>query len=187
MPPTQPRPPRRRRRRAGATLAIAGVLAFGLAGCSGDTPDVAALGDLDVAESLDTQLGAVGIIGDPGSLDCADVDIGVGASVDCTFTSSGQPVGLTAEVTSVDGSRIGFDVSTQAQAVPADVLGASVAARAGKELGAAIDSAECSGELAPTVGESTTCPLASGSETRDVTVTVSAVDGGQIDYTLDAA
>ncbi|WP_300010886.1 DUF4333 domain-containing protein [Pseudonocardia sp.] len=163
-------------------LAIVGVLALG--GCGGETPGA---GGVDVTEHLDAQLGSVGIVADPGSLACDDVDLGVGASVGCTFTAGGQPVGLTAEVTSVEGSGVGFDVSTQARPVPAEVLGTTVATRAGQQLGAAIDSAECAGELAPTVGESTSCTLTSGAETRDVTVTVTGVDGGRLDYTLDAA
>ncbi|MCF7553821.1 DUF4333 domain-containing protein [Pseudonocardia sp. WMMC193] len=90
-------------------------------------------------------------------------------------------------MSSVEGSTVEFEVATQAKPVPADVLARSVASHAGQQLGSAIDGAECTGGLEPQVGQSATCTLKNGTETKAVTATVTAIDGGRVEYSVGAA
>lgn len=173
------------------------AVALALTGCSGSgspnsletdvTGVTGVTGPTGGAEVLAPDLGQIGVSVDPGSLECAEAELTQGASVACTFTANGQPVGLTALVKSVDGSKVEYEISTEAKPVPAAVLADAVKARVGQELGSAASSATCVGDLNPETGASTTCTIKKDSESRDVVVEVESIDGGQINYTIGAA
>lgn len=142
----------------------------------------------DVQDALALGIGAVGITFDPDSLACSSSDdVSEGALVECDFTLNGQPVGLVAEILGVDGTKIEFDVRTEARPVPADVLAGAVATRANQQLGGTDASATCTDELAPTVGTTVTCTVTAGGDELAVEIVVDAVEGGRIDWRMQSS
>jgi hypothetical protein len=165
------------------TLAVAGLvvaLGTGLAGCSSTVPKE------DVASAIGGQLTAQGT--PAGQVTCPeDLNAEVGETVRCEFTVDGQPVDAVAKVTSIEGDRANFDITTEARPVAKDLLSQKVGEQVAQQLGVQLDSTECSGDLQPQVNDSVTCTVSSAGETLDVLVTVTSVDGGLINYSLEEA
>lgn len=174
-----------------ATALLGAGLVVLLAGCSGGTdtgPDTASGPAVDVVTQVGEQLETSGLAADPGSLTCnGTLPAQVGATVRCSFTAEGQPVDLVARAGSVNGSAIGVEVTTEARAVPKAVLEAAVTDRVNLASGSTVASTVCDGDLAPTVGASTTCTVSSGGLTRPVRVAATSVDGGSVSYSIDNA
>jgi hypothetical protein len=166
-----------RRTLAAAGLAVA--LGAGLAGCSSTVPKD------DVAAAIDQQLVGQGIT--TGGVICPeDLDAEVGKSVRCEFTVEGQPVDAIATVTSLQGDQANFDITTEARPIAKALLDEKIAEQVAQELQTTVDGADCGGDLQPTVGDAVTCTVSGGGESIDVQVTVTQVDGGLINYSLEA-
>lgn len=171
--------------RAGRMLAIVGAvgaLALGAAGCSG------AVAKDQVAAAVMGELQKKNITIDNNTVTCPeDLKAEVGQTARCTFTTDGQPVDVVAKVSSVSGSTVNYEISTEARPVAKAVLEKEVAKQVGQQSGATIDSTTCKGDLAPQVGQSVECTVTGGGETLDVKATVSKVDGGLVNFVIEAA
>lgn len=161
---------------AGASVA----LTLGLAGCSGAVPKD------DVAAQIRVELDRSGV--PTGAVSCPqDLKAEVGQTLRCTFETDGQPVDAVATITSIEGDLARYDVTAEARPVPRELLQRRIGEAVGQETGATIDSTDCSADLLPTVGEAVTCTVNSGTESVPITVTVTTVDGGEVDYSFERA
>jgi hypothetical protein len=151
------------------------VVVLGLAACSGAVPKD------DVATSISGKLAEQNIQAQ--SVTCpADLKAEVGASVRCEFLVDGQPVDAVATVSSVDGSTAHFDITTEARPIPKALLERKLTDEVGKQAGVAIESTVCTGDLQPQVGQQVGCTVSAQGESLDLDVIVTAVYGGQVDY-----
>lgn len=176
------------------TLLACGGLLLGVTACGdSETRDSAASdtsttsGAEDTVIALDAQLADIGLVADPGSLACEDTPATEGATLNCEFTSAGQPTGLDAKVVAVDGPSTEFEIVTHPRPIPVDLLATTVSTDVGNSLGVVVDSTECDGDLQPEVGQIATCTITLGQDSLKGTVTVTAVNGGQVDYAIDQA
>ena len=166
--------------RLGRVLAATGAAAaivIGLAACTGSVPKA------DVASSISTQLTAKNIKAE--NVNCpADLVAEVGQSVRCEFVVDGQPVDAIAKVTSINGSTANFDITTEARPVSKALLERKIGTEIGTQTGATIASTVCDGDLQPQVGQKVGCAVTAQGEPEvlKLDVTVTAVDGGAINY-----
>lgn len=160
---------------AGITTALVlGPIACGTAVLSKDT----------VASSVQTQLQGKGVQVE--NMKCpSDLEAVVGRSMRCEFTTGGQPVDAVVTVTSVEGTTARYDVHTEARPVAKALLSQKVAELIGQQAGVTVDSSTCSGDLPPTVGGTVSCSLRSGTDTADFTVTVTSIDGGLVNFSIE--
>jgi hypothetical protein len=168
-------------RRSGALIVVAAGLVVGLGACSNVVPKD------DVASVVGTELQKQGVTIDAGVTCPEDLEAEVGRSIRCEFTSEGQPVDAVASVTSVQGDQANFDIVTEARPIPQALLAQKVGDQISQDAGVALDSSSCAGDLQPRVSESVICTLTGGGETVDFKVTVTAVDGGAINYSIEQA
>jgi hypothetical protein len=160
-------------------LVVTAAIALGTGACSSVVPKD------DVASAAGTELQKKGVTIDAGVTCPGDLDAEVGKTVRCEFTSDGQPVDAVASVTSVDGGKANFDIATEARPIPQALLERKIGEQIGQNAGVVIENSACTGDLPPRVSESVTCTLTSGGEIVDFTVTVTAVDGGAINYSVE--
>jgi hypothetical protein len=165
------------------TLAVAGLvvaLGAGLAGCAGSVPKD------DVASAIGGKLTEQGIAA--GQVTCPeDLEAEVGKTVRCEFVVDEQPVDAVATVTSVQDGQANFDITTEARPVAKALLDRKVAEQVAQQFAVEVDGADCSGDLQPQVNDSVTCTVSGGGESIDLLVTVTAVEGGLINYQLEQA
>ncbi|WP_214407764.1 DUF4333 domain-containing protein [Pseudonocardia lacus] len=167
-------------RRSLAAVGLAVVLGGGLAGCAGSVPKD------DVASAIDGKLAEQNIGAD--AVTCPeDLPAEIGKSVRCEFVVDGQPVDAIATVTSIQGDQANFDITTEARPIAKALLDEKIAEQVAQELQTQVDGADCSGDLAAEVGKSVTCTVTGGGESIDLNVSVTSVDGGLINYTLEQA
>ncbi|MET0188450.1 MAG: DUF4333 domain-containing protein [Pseudonocardia sediminis] len=160
----------------------AGALVLSTSACTSQVPRA------DVASTIATQFTAKGVPIDGGTVLCAeDLPAEIGRSITCEFTSDGQPVGAVATVSAVEGDTAKFDVVTQARAIPSAVLAKKVDAIVTDQVGVEVQTATCSGDLQPSTGATAPCTITSDGESMDVVTTVTQVDGGEVNFSIDAA
>jgi hypothetical protein len=114
-----------------------------------------------------------------------DLEAVVGRTTRCEFTTGGQPVDAVIAVTSVEGSTARYDVRTEARPVASALLGEKVAQFLLEQADIAVDSSNCAGDLQPTVGSSVSCDVTAGAESAEFAVTVTSVDGGLINFSIE--
>ncbi len=166
--------------RAVAAAATAAALMLALAACGSVLPKD------QVASTIGTELGKQGIQAE--NVTCPeDLQAEVGKSLRCEFTTGGQPVDVVATVTSIQGDTANYDIKTEARPIAKALLAKKVGEQVGQQAGVTVDSTDCAGDLQPKVGESTKCTVKAGAEVVDFEVTVTAVDGGQINYSINTA
>ena len=159
-----------------ATVAAAAIV-IGLSACTGSVPKA------DVASSISQKLTEKNIAAQ--NVTCpADLVAEVGQSLRCEFTVDGQPVDVVAKVTSIDGSTANYDITTEARPVAKALLESKLSTEIGKQAGVTIASTVCDGDLQPQVGQKVGCAVTAQGEpdVLNLDVTVTAVDGGAINY-----
>jgi hypothetical protein len=164
-----------------AAVAVAAGVALGATACSVSVSKT----DLEtnVASTLTQQIPGLGPVTCPG-----DLAGEVGATITCeTTTSDGQPIGAVVTVTSVDGSTVNYNVETEARPVSQDLLAKKVQELVEPQLGVPVDSLTCDGALQPTMGATQTCAVAAAGNNIPLKVTVTNVDGGLINFSVEEA
>lgn len=170
----------RRYGRVGVACGAAAAVMLALAGCS----TTVAKADVETAIKAEIDKAVPGA----GPVTCPnDLDAKPGTVLRCEFAVDGQPVDAVATVTSVEGSTASYSITTEARPVAKAVLDRKVAEQLAEQAGVTIDSADCAGDLPPTVGGSVVCRLTGEGDTADFTVTVTAVNGGLINYSIEQA
>ncbi|MGQ0573326.1 MAG: DUF4333 domain-containing protein [Pseudonocardia sp.] len=169
--------------RIGRTVAMAGVaagLVLGTASCSVTVPQA------DVETTIETELGKQ--IPNIGQVSCpSDLDAEVGKTLRCEFVVEGQPVDAVATVTSVEGSTANFDITTEARPVAKALLETKVRELVEPQLGVPVESLTCDGDLEARTGATQSCLVAAGGESLPLAVTVSSIEGGLINFTVNEA
>jgi uncharacterized protein DUF4333 len=140
----------------------------------------------NVAKTITDQLQKQNI--DAQNVKCpSDLPAVIGQTVRCSFTVDGQPVDAIATVTSVDGSNVKYDITTEARPIAKDLLANKITDQVAQQARLPVDSATCDGDLQPTVNAMTMCTLMSRNRPMNVTVTVTKVSGGLIKYSVKRA
>lgn len=164
-------------RRGLAAIAV-GLLA--LTACSGSVTKE------DVAKSIMDQLQKQSI--DAQGVICPnDLQAAVGQTVRCSFMVGGQPVDAIATVTSVDGSNVKYDITTEARPIGKDLLARKITEQVSQQTRLRVDTATCDADLQPRLNAVTICTLMSADKPMNVTVTVTKVSGGLIKYSIKRA
>ncbi|AFM17787.1 hypothetical protein Mycch_3035 [Mycolicibacterium chubuense NBB4] len=104
----------------------------------------------------------------------------MGAVAHCDVTTAGVTLRRTAEVKSVQGLMMNFDLVPMLTKAEVE---SSLLDELATHLGKRPDSASCSGNLEGHTGNTVDCTVLAGAETAALTLTVTAVDGDKIDYT----
>jgi hypothetical protein len=114
-----------------------------------------------------------------------DLQAVVGESLRCEFSTGGQPVDAVVTVTSVEDGLARYDVHTEARPVAKALLDQKVAELISEQADIPVDSSNCAGDLQPQLGNSVSCEVAAGSERAEFAVTVTSVDGGLINFSIE--
>ncbi len=159
-------------------VALSGAALSGIAGCSSSVPAD------QVSSTIVTQLKGQGVAVDGDQVACpGELPAEVGQTVRCTFTAGGQPVDAVAKVSSVDGSTVNFDISTEAKPVPKAILEKTVTEQIAK-AGVPAEKTACAGDLQPQVGQKQTCTTSGGGQDILLTTTVTEVRGGLVNFSI---
>jgi hypothetical protein len=166
-------------RRGLAVAAMATALLFGTIACGTGVVDKD-----EVATTTASALREQGVQVE--NMTCPeDLEAVVGKTTRCEFTTGGQPVDAVVAVTAVDGSTARYDVRTEPRPVASALLGQKVAQFLLEQADIAVDSSTCAGDLQPHVGSSVSCDVTAGAESAEFAVTVTSVDGGLIDFSIE--
>jgi hypothetical protein len=180
-------PPPAGRSRTGVVLAVVGVVVavLGAAGAA-----LALLGlfsasvpRADVASGISTQLAGRGVTAT--AVDCPeDLPADVGEAVRCTYTVDGKAVGVTARVSSVQGDRAVFDITSEAPLVAREDVASAIDDHA-KALGYTTDRpTSCPGALIGETGRSVRCEFVVGGQPVDAVATVSSAAGTRAEFDI---
>ena len=163
-----------------AAVAAAAGLVVALGACSG----TASVPQADVESTVRSTLADAGAEVSPVS--CPEnLEARVGATMTCSLTSDGVVGTVELEVTRVEGEDVEYDIAPlDATAVEQAAVEAAVSSQLAAQVGQAPDSVTCPGDLLAEVDEVMECELAVGPETLPVTLTVTAVEGGAVDYDI---
>lgn len=116
----------------------------------------------------------------PDSVSCPeDLKAQIGAQLNCTMKVKGQDYNVNVTATSINGDKVDFDT---AETVDKDVVARQVSDRLANKVGHKPDSVTCPDNLKGTPGATLRCALTDGGQTYGVTVTVAAVDAGEVGY-----
>lgn len=163
--------------RLGGAFAAAVVGLFAISACSD------AVGKASLAHAIMDQLQKQSI--DAQGVTCpGDLQATVGQTERCSFTVGGQPVDAIATVTSVDNGNVKYDITTEAHPIAKDLLARKVIEQVTQQTRLMVDSASCGGDLQPTVDAAANCTIMSGGKPVPVTVTVTKVSGGLINFSI---
>jgi Domain of unknown function (DUF4333) len=157
------------------SCAVAGLIT-GVAACSTGPKMVS---KSDVANQIRAKMtDAAG--NKPDSVSCPDdLKAAVGATLNCEMKVKGAPYGVNVTVTSVQGDQAKFDiVETVDKNQVASVIGDEIT----QQYGTKPDSVSCPDNLKGTQGATLRCDLSSGGQTYGVTVTVTGVQGGVVNF-----
>jgi hypothetical protein len=164
-----------------AALAATLGIALGASACSVTVAEA----DLEqnVGTTLRETVPGLGEVSCPG-----DLPGEVGAKITCeTSTPDGQPIGAVITVTSVEGSTVNYTIDTQARPVSRTLLETKVRDLVEPQLGVTVDRLTCDGDLAPQMGAMQACAVAAGGENIPLKVSVTQIDGGLINFSVEAA
>ena len=131
----------------------------------------------------------------PDKIDCPDDLKGKkGSTMACTLTHGGSERAVTVTVTKVDGLDIDFDYKVASTDKDGSTPGVSaheteleerVASVLDAQVGHRPDKIDCPGDLPGKVGETMRCTLSAGSDVLGLTLTVTEVKGGSVDFNVN--
>jgi hypothetical protein len=102
-----------------------------------------------------------------------------GSEAHCNVTVNGQTEARTVDVTKVDGLLMNFNLIP---ILPQADLENSLLEQLTPQVGRRPDSATCAGNLDGKPGNTVDCTVVAGDETQDFTLTVTSVEGNQINF-----
>jgi hypothetical protein len=116
----------------------------------------------------------------PDAVNCpGDLPAKVGAQLNCEMQVKNQTFNVNVTVTSVNGSDVKFDM---AETVDKNEVAGVISHQLTQQLGRKPDSVTCSDNLKGVEGATLRCELADGSTKYGVTVTVTNVDAGNVNF-----
>lgn len=129
------------------------------------------------AEQLATAVGA--LLSTSGVRCRSGLDGKTGAQAQCDVTRDGVAMARTIEVTNVEGLLMSYSVlPALGRLQVADLLAQRLAAQGGQRP----DRVDCSADLQGEVGAVTDCTVTTGTDTRELTLTVTNVNGDAMDF-----
>lgn len=159
---------------AAATVATATACSFSAgSGLSVDKGELAK----EISSQLEQQVGHA-----PKSVDCPENLKGeVGAQVRCEVTDGSEKYGVNVTVTKVEGEEVNFDITAF---LDKDVVAERVATQLEQQVGRRPDSVTCPEDLEGKVGDKLRCELQDGGSTYGVNLTVTQVNGSDIQFNI---
>jgi hypothetical protein len=116
----------------------------------------------------------------PDSVDCpGDLSATVGAQLNCSMKVNGATYAVNVTVTSVNGSDVKFDM---VETVDKTQVASAISDNVTQQVGAKPESVTCPDNLKGVQGATLRCKLVTGGNTYGVTVSVTGVDAGTVDY-----
>jgi hypothetical protein len=165
------------------TLLISGAAAWLMAGvgacsCSIGTSSHA-VSKNDVAQQITTKLtDAAG--NKPDSVTCpSDLEAKVGAQLNCTMKVKNQTFNVNVTVTSVNGSDVKFDM---VETVDKEQVASVISDKLTRQVGKKPDSVTCPDNLKGVEGATLRCQLTDNGEKYGISVTVTNVDAGDVNF-----
>ena len=165
------------------TLLISGAAAGLMAGvgacsCSIGTSSHA-VSKNDVAQQVTSKLtDAAG--NKPDSVTCpSDLEAKVGAQLNCTMKVKNQTFNVNVTVTSVNGSDVKFDL---VDTVDKDQVASVISDKLTQQVGKKPDSVTCPDNLKGVEGATLRCQLTDNGEKYGISVTVTNVDAGDVNF-----
>ena len=155
--------------------AITGAL-FGVAACSSG-PSMVSKDDI-AKQITDKMTDAAG--NKPDSVTCPDgLKAQVGAQLNCAMKIKGEDFNVNVTATSVNGSDVKFDM---VETVDKKEVASKISDQLAQQAGRKPDSVTCPDNLKGTEGATLRCELKDGDQTYGVTVTVTSVDAGDVNF-----
>jgi predicted thioesterase len=167
------------------TLLVAGAAAGVMASAGACSCSVGSMSHSvsksDVASQITTKMtDAAG--NKPDSVTCpGDLPAKVGAQLNCEMKVKGQTYNVNVTVTSVNGSDVKFDM---VQTVDKKQVASVISDQLTQQLGSRPDSVTCPDNLKGTVGATLRCQLTDGGQKYGVNVTVTSVDGNNVNFDI---
>jgi Domain of unknown function (DUF4333) len=155
------------------------ILLLGAAGCSFSAGKKDVVSKDDVSHQIsDKMTDSDG--NKPESVSCPnDLKATVGATLNCEMKVKGKPFNVNVTVTSVDGDNVKFDM---VETVDKNEVAQELSNQLEQQVGKKPDSVTCPDNLKGSVGATLRCELTDGAQTYGVTVTVTSVTGGVVNF-----
>ena len=164
------------------TLLISGAavaLVATAAGCSCSVGTSHSVSKSDVASQITSKLtDAAG--NKPDSVTCPnDLPAKVGAQLNCEMKVKNQTFNVNVTVTSVEGSNVKFDM---VETVDKKQVASVISDRLAQQVGRRPDAVTCPDNLKGVEGATLRCQLTDGSDKYGISVTVTNVDAGDVNF-----
>ena len=159
--------------------AAAGLMASaGACSCSVGTSSPA-VGKSDVASQITSKMtDAAG--NKPDSVTCpSDLPAKVGAQLNCEMKVKNQTFNVNVTVTSVNGNDVKFDM---VETVDKNQVASVISAKLTQQVGKKPDAVTCPDNLKGVEGATLRCQLTDGNEKYGISVTVTSVDAGDVNF-----
>ena len=166
------------------TLLVAGTataLMAGVGACSCSVTSKHAVSKSDVAGQITAKMtDAAG--NKPESVTCPDdLAAKVGAQINCEMKVDGQSRNVNVTVTSVNGNDVKFDMI---QTLDKNQIASQISDKLTTPTGGKADSVTCPDNLKAVMGATLRCQLTDGTEKYGVMVTVTRVDGDDVNFDM---
>jgi hypothetical protein len=116
----------------------------------------------------------------PDSVDCPnDLPANVGAQLNCSMKVKGAAYNVNVTVTTVNGSDVKFDM---VETVDKTQVASGISDNVTQQVGTKPESVTCPDNLKGVQGATLRCKLVTDGKTYGVTVSVTGVDAGTVDY-----
>jgi hypothetical protein len=165
------------------TLLISGAAAGLMAGAGACSCSIGssshAVGKSDVAQQITSKLtDAAG--NKPESVTCpSDLEAKVGAQLNCTMKVKNQTFNVNVTVTSVNGNDVKFDM---VETVDKNQVASVISDKLTQQVGKKPDSVTCPDNLKGVEGATLRCQLTDNGEKYGISVTVTNVDAGDVNF-----
>ena len=159
--------------------AAVGLMASaGACSCSVGTSSPA-VGTSDVASQITSKMtDAAG--NKPDSVTCpSDLPAKVGAQLNCEMKVKNQTFNVNVTVTSVNGNDVKFDM---VETVDKNQVASVISAKLTQQVGKKPDAVTCPDNLKGVEGATLRCQLTDGNEKYGISVTVTSVDAGDVNF-----
>ena len=160
--------------------AAAGLMASaGACSCSIGASSSHAVSKTDVAQQITSKLtDAAG--NKPDSVTCpSDLPAKVGAQLNCEMKVKNQTFNVNVTVTSVNGNDVKFDM---VETVDKNQVASVISAKLTQQVGKKPDAVTCPDNLKGVEGATLRCQLTDGNEKYGISVTVTSVDAGDVNF-----
>jgi uncharacterized protein DUF4333 len=161
------------------TLFVSGAIAGALLGAAACSTGPGMVSKDDIAKQItDKMTDAAG--NKPDSVSCPDgLKAQVGAQLNCAMKIKGEDFNVNVTATSVNGNDVKFDM---VETVDKKVVASKISDQLAQQAGRKPDSVTCPDNLKGTEGATLRCELKDGDQTYGVTVTVTSVDAGDVNF-----